>query len=89
MTNSVRPNSEATRTATVAATLASAVSGSPAMRRKAGATMSWNVKIAEVGKPGRTTTGLPLQTARQSGFPGLSATPCATMPGEPRPATRR
>ena len=55
--------------------------GRPAMARITGATNSWNVKIADVGKPGSTTTGLPSLTARQIGLPGLSATPWATMPG--------
>ena len=80
MTNSARPSSEATRTAP------SRRPGVRALRQPRHAAqhrhdMSWNVNIAEVGKPGRMMTGLPLQTARHSGFPGLSATPCATMPG--------
>ena len=56
------------------------------MRRSTGTIMSWKVNIAEVGNPGRITTGLPSQTARHSGLPGFSATPCAMMPGlsEPR-----
>ena len=37
--------------------------------------------MAEVGNPGSTATGLPSTTARQSGFPGLSATPWTRMPG--------
>src|SRR6516162_6259624 len=32
-------------------------------------------------KPGRITIGLPSVTARHSGLPGFSATPCTTMPG--------
>ena len=43
--------------------------------------------MAEVGKPGSTTTGLVPMTARQSGLPGFSATPCTRMPGSPRRAT--
>ena len=45
--------------------------------------------MAEVGKPGRTTTGLVPTTARQIGLPGLSATPWTRMPGAPRRATTR
>jgi hypothetical protein len=89
ITNSVRPSSEGRRTGTVASTRVSPRSGRPAMRRRSGATMSWKVNIAEVGKPGSTTTGLPSQAARQSGLPGLSATPCATIPGRPSPPTIR
>ena len=51
--------------------------------------MSWKVNIAEVGKPGRMMTGLPSQTARHSGLPGFSATPCAMMPGLPSRAMMR
>ena len=35
------------------------------------------------------TTGLPSQTARHSGLPGFSATPCAMMPGLPSRAMMR
>ena len=38
-------------------------------------------KIAEVGKPGSTTTGQPAVTATHKGLPGLSATPWITTPG--------
>ena len=55
------------------------------MRRSTGTIMSWKVNIAEVGKPGRITTGLPSHTARHSGLPGFSATPCAMMPGLAEP----
>ena len=34
-----------------------------------------HVKIADVGNPGRMTTGLRPVAARQIGFPGFSATP--------------
>ena len=89
MTNSVRPSSEAIRTGTRASTLASERGGRPAIRRSTGTIMSWKVNIAEVGNPGRITTGLPSQTARHSGLPGFSATPCAMMPGLPsRPMMR-
>ena len=54
------------------------------MLRSTGATMSWKVNIADVGKPGSTTTGLPSHTARHSGLPGFSATPCTMMPGLPK-----
>ena len=47
--------------------------------------MSWKVNIAEVGKPGRITTGLPSHTARHNGLPGFSATPWAMIPGAPEP----
>ena len=45
-----------------------------------GATNSRKVKMADVGNPGSTTTGTgrrfgSLTAARQSGLPGLSATP--------------
>ena len=39
-----------------------------------------------VESPAEPQTGLPSQTARQSGFPGFSATPCATIPGAPSSA---
>ena len=52
----------------------------PPSSRSTGATNSWKVKIAEVGKPGRITTGLRPAAARQIGFPGFSATPCTTAP---------
>ena len=39
------------------------------------------VKTALVGKPGRITTALLPQTARQIGLPGFRATPWARMPG--------
>ena len=89
MTNSVRPSSEAIRTGTLAVTLASERGGRPAMRRSTGTIMSWKVNIAEVGNPGRMTTGLPSHTARHSGLPGFSATPCAMMPGLPSRAMMR
>ena len=54
-----------------------------------GATKVWKVKIAEVGKPGSTTSGLPSTTARHNGLPGLSATPCTRMPGAPSRDTTR
>ena len=66
-----------------ALTLASERGGRPAIRRSTGTIMSWKVNIAEVGNPGRMTTGLPSQTARHSGLPGFSATPWAMMPGLP------
>ena len=78
---SVRPRSEFTRMGSVAATLCRRSAGRPAKARITGARNSWNVKIAEVGNPGRMTTGLPSVTARQMGLPGLSATPWATTPG--------
>ena len=89
MTNSVRPSSEAIRTGTFATTLASERGGSAAIRRSTGTIMSWKVNIAEVGNPGRITTGLPSQTARHSGLPGFSATPWAMMPGWPSRAMMR
>jgi hypothetical protein len=45
-----------------------------------GATKAWNVKIAEVGNPGSTISGVCPITARQSGLPGLSATWCDKSP---------
>ena len=45
-------------------------------------------ETAEVGKPGRTTTGRRPLAARQMGLPGLSATPCTTMPGSSSETTR-
>ena len=88
-TNSLRPSSEGMRTGTVASTVTAASGGRPALARITGATKAWNVKIAEVGKPGSTTIGLPSATARQSGLPGLSATPCTTTPGAPSRETMR
>ena len=82
-TNSLRPSSEAMRTGTSASTMRAASGGSPARARITGATKAWKVKIAEVGKPGSTASGLPSTTARQSGLPGLSATPWTRMPGAP------
>ncbi|GMA79552.1 hypothetical protein GCM10025880_59690 [Methylorubrum aminovorans] len=75
ITNSVRPSSEASRCGRRAGTASSSRGGSPASARTSGTTNSWNVNIAEVGKPGSTTTALPSDTARQSGLPGFSATP--------------
>ncbi len=77
------------RTGTFAATLASERGGKPAILRSTGTIMSWKVNIAEVGNPGRMITGLPSQTARQSGLPGFSAMPCAMMPGLPSRAMIR
>ena len=71
------------RTGTRAAIVCAASGGSPARARITGATKAWKVKIAEVGKPGSTTIGLSPITPRQSGLPGLSATPCTRMPGLP------
>ncbi len=86
---SVRPISLFTFTASRAGTTARASADRPASRRNTGATNSWNVKMAEVGNPGNTTTGLRPVTARHIGLPGLSATPCATMPGSTSSATTR
>ena len=87
MTYSVRPRSDAVRTGSTASTTSARAGGSPAMARSTGATNSWNVKMAEVGKPGSTATGTPSCTARHNGLPGLSATPCTMMPGlRSRPA---
>ena len=88
-TNSLRPSSEAMRTGTRASTVRAASGGSPARARMTGATKAWKVKIAEVGKPGSTTSGLPPITARHNGLPGLSATPCTRMPGVPSRDTTR
>src|SRR5207253_2224338 len=55
----------------------------PASARTTGATNSWNVKMADVGKPGRTTMPFLPLAARQIGLPGLRATPCTRMPGGP------
>ncbi len=77
------------RTGTSASTLRDASGGKPALARITGATKAWKVKIAEVGNPGSTTSGLPSATARQSGLPGLSATPCTTTPGSPSCDTTR
>src|ERR1700682_312656 len=81
MTNSVRPSSEAIRTGTLAVTLASERGGRPAMRRSTGTIMSWKVNIAEVGNPGRMTTGLPSQTARHNGFSGVCGEAPRDEPG--------
>ena len=72
-----------------ASTVRAASGGRPASARITGATKAWKVKIAEVGNPGSTAMGLPSATARQSGLPGFSATPCTTMPGAPSFATMR
>jgi hypothetical protein len=63
------------RTGTSASMVRAASGARPARARITGATKAWKVKIAEVGKPGSTAKGLPPITARQSGLPGLSATP--------------
>ncbi len=57
-TNSSRPSSEAMRTGTRAVTVRAASGGSPARARITGATKAWKVKIAEVGNPGSTMSGL-------------------------------
>src|SRR5439155_5698167 len=54
---SVRPRSELTRMGKRARTIWEGSAGRPANRRMTGATNSGNVKIADVGKPGRMTTG--------------------------------
>ena len=79
MRYSVRPRSEGVRTARVAGTVSCSLAGRPAMARIIGATNAWKVKIAEVGKPGSTTTGRPSVTAMHKGLPGLSATPWTTI----------
>ena len=76
MTNSVRPISDGMRSASVASTMSGASAGRPARMRMSGATKRWNVKRADVGNPGSTATTVPACTARQSGLPGFSATPC-------------
>src|SRR5262245_51520232 len=53
---SVRPRSELTRIGKRAATTPAAGSRLPPSRRNTGAMNSWNVKIADVGNPGRTAT---------------------------------
>src|SRR3954452_2627706 len=73
MTNSVRPSSEAMRTGTVAFTLASERGGSPAILRSTGTIVSWKVNIADVGKPGRITTGFEEQTPTDRGLAGVIA----------------
>ena len=88
-TNSLRPISEAIRIGTRASMVCAASGGRPARARITGATKAWKVKIAEVGKPGSTAIGLPSATARQSGLPGFSATPCTRMPGLPSCDTTR
>ena len=40
----------------------------------------WKVNVDDVGNPGRRAAGVSLSTARQSGFPGLSETPCTRTP---------
>src|SRR5271166_6195397 len=60
----------------------------PAIWKRTGATNSWKVKIAEVGNPGRMATGVDPAAPRQIGLPGLSATPCTTMPGDRWARTR-
>ena len=77
------------RNGTRASTVSEASAGSPARARITGATKAWKVKIADVGKPGSTATGLPSATARQSGLPGFSATPCTRIPGWPSFETTR
>ena len=52
--NSVRPRSEATPSGSVAVDAPDLRRGRPASARMTGATNSWKVKIAEVGKPGST-----------------------------------
>ena len=50
--------------ARVASTVTAASGGRPALARITGATNAWNVKIAEVGKPGSTTIGFPMGDRR-------------------------
>ncbi len=83
-----RPRSERVLSARRARTLSRRCGARPAISRIAGATNSWKVKTAEVGKPGRITTGRSPLAARQIGLPGLSATPCTITPGESSPTTR-
>ena len=82
-TYSVRPISDDMRNGRRANVRAAACADVPASARTTGATNSWNVKMADVGKPGRTTTPFLPLAARQIGLPGLRATPCTRMPGGP------
>src|ERR1700723_4442002 len=86
---SVRPISLFTLTASLAGTMVRSSDPRPASILITGATNSWKVKMAEVGKPGSTTTARPPGAARQIGLPGLSATPCATIPGSANSETTR
>src|SRR5258708_4269895 len=77
---SVRPRSDVTLKGIRACTMEADSGGRPARRRITGATNSRKVKMADVGNPGSTTTGTGRRpgnctTARQSGLPGLRATP--------------
>ena len=85
---SSRPRSERVCIARRALRVSRRCGGRPAMSRSSGATNSWKVKTAEVGKPGKITTGLRPAAARQMGLPGLSATPCTMMPGSSSATTR-
>src|SRR3712207_5694675 len=87
-TYSVRPRSLLNRAGSSAATVAAASGLRPPRRRTQGATNSWNVKIAEVGNPGRIATGVGPTAPRQIGLPGFSATPWTTTPGALRARTR-
>ena len=85
----MRPISLLTFTASLAGTAVRSSAPRPASSRMTGATNSWNVKMADVGNPGSTTTARPLLAARQIGLPGFNATPWATMPGSSSSATTR
>ena len=65
---SVRPRSLLTRTGIRAVRVSRRLGRGPPRCRITGATNSWNVKIAEVGKPGRIATG-----RRRHAHPGRSA----------------
>ena len=79
---SARPETEVILIGATAFTARIASSGTPERRRNRGATNSWNVKTADVGNPGRTTTGFDATTDKRIGLPGLRATPWTTIPGE-------
>ena len=68
---SVRPISLLTLTASLAGTTVRSSEPRPASRRITGATNSWNVKIAEVGKPGSTTTARPSGRGEADGLARL------------------
>ena len=77
----MRPLSEFKRTGTFALTLTVCSGDRPAMVRRIGAINLLKVNVADVGNPGKIAAGVPSSIARQSGFPGLSATPCTKIPG--------
>ena len=70
-----------TLTASLAGTTVRSSEPRPASKRITGATNSWKVKIADVGKPGSTTTARPLRRRQADRLAGLERHAVRDDPG--------